>query len=65
MNRLTLVIMGDETPINITAADNQWHHVAVTWSSTKGHYKAYRDGLKIVDESDFQKGEVSSFYDCF
>lgn len=64
MNRLTLVIMGDETPINITAADDQWHHVAVTWSSATGHYKAYRDGLKIVDESGFQKGAVSSFYNC-
>ena len=65
MNRLTLVIMGDETPINITAADDQWHHVAVTWSSATGHYKAYRDGLKILDESGFQKGAVSSFYNCF
>ncbi|XP_074620011.1 sushi, von Willebrand factor type A, EGF and pentraxin domain-containing protein 1-like [Acropora palmata] len=42
----------------LTVNDGQWHHVAVTWESTNGAWVAYKDGLKTMSSSAFQKGQV-------
>lgn len=52
--------MGEEIPTAISASDDQWHHVALTWSNTKGSYMAYKDGLLITQGDNAQKGKVSN-----
>lgn len=29
----------------VSANDNQWHHIAVTWNNSSGSFNLYRDGL--------------------
>lgn len=42
----------------LTVNDGQWHHVVVTWENTEGAWVAYKDGLKTMSSSAFQKGQV-------
>ena len=63
MNHVILNVMGEEAPTNVSVADGAWHHVAVVWSSKNGKYKAFKDGIKVAEDENFQKGRVS-FIKC-
>ena len=42
---------GEKVITDVTANDDKWHHVAVTWTSDSGDWKMYRDGeLKDQDK---------------
>ena len=58
MNHMLLVVMGEEVPTGVATTDDTWHHVAVTWSSAAGTFQAFKDGLKMSQESNFMKGNV-------
>ncbi len=52
---LKVTVTGDtwiDTGINI--ADNQWHHVVITWSSALGEVRGYIDGSLYHVEQSFQ-----------
>lgn len=57
VNNLLLVVMGEEVETNISVADDQWHHVAVSWSARSGSYKAYKDGLPVSQGVGFKQGK--------
>ena len=61
---LTLVLLGKEVHLDISVADDQWHHVAITWSSQSGNYVSYRDGVKKAGASNLEKGQVCRFVKC-
>ncbi|XP_012938062.1 sushi, von Willebrand factor type A, EGF and pentraxin domain-containing protein 1 [Aplysia californica] len=42
---LNLIINGETMSIGQPLNDGQWHHVVLTWSSYRGDWKAYVDGL--------------------
>ena len=59
---LTLVVLGKEAHLDISVTDDQWHHVAITWSGQTGKYVGYKDGIKIAANDDselFNKDQVS------
>ncbi|XP_065668355.1 sushi, von Willebrand factor type A, EGF and pentraxin domain-containing protein 1 isoform X2 [Hydra vulgaris] len=58
MNHVMLNIMGEEAPTNISVADGSWHHVAIVWSSKSGKYQTFKDGIKIAEDINFQKGKA-------
>ena len=43
-----LVINNDTQPLEIDANDGEWHHIAVTWSSSNGLWITYKDGVKVT-----------------
>ncbi|CAG5134438.1 unnamed protein product, partial [Candidula unifasciata] len=44
-NNLNLIINGEEVSIALSLNDGQWHHVVLTWSSLRGDWKIYVDGV--------------------
>lgn len=42
-----LVINNETTTLGFDANDGEWHHVAVTWTSTTGLWKTFKDGRQI------------------
>ena len=42
-----LVINNEATTLGFGVNDGEWHHVAVTWTSTTGLWKTYKDGQLI------------------
>lgn len=59
---LTLVLLGKEAHLDIDVADDQWHHVALTWSSHTGEYTSYRDGALKAKDVDLKKGQVFRYF---
>ena len=43
----TLSINNDTQPLRFDANDGEWHHVAVTWTSSTGLWIAYKDGVEV------------------
>ena len=33
-------------------ADDEWHHMCLTWSSFGGYLKVFVDGLKLISDDD-------------
>lgn len=44
--------------LGINVADDQWHHVAVSWRSVDGHVKAWVDGALTFEGSAYKTGEL-------
>ena len=42
-------IVGPSTPTGVSANDGAWHHLAVTWQSSDGDLKVFKDG--VIDYS--------------
>ena len=42
--------------VGITADDNKWHQICVTWENSKGEWKSYKDGVFVKSGVDFKKG---------
>ena len=42
--------------VGITANDNKWHQICVTWENSKGEWKSYKDGVFVKSGVDFKKG---------
>lgn len=42
---LNLIINGEEVSIALSLNDGVWHHVVLTWSSLRGDWKIYVDGV--------------------
>ena len=64
-NGFNIWVNGQKASTNVAANDGQWHHMAMTWLSSTGAWKVYKDGSK-VRENDvaidaFQKGQVGDF----
>ena len=55
--RFVFVVNSEKIVTDVTADDNRWHHIAVTWTSDTGHWKMYRDGI-LKDEGHLAKGQV-------
>ena len=56
---LNLVVNNVTQYVKISAADGQWHHVAVTWDSSSGAWFSYFDGREAARSSEpFQQGKV-------
>ncbi|EDO34151.1 predicted protein, partial [Nematostella vectensis] len=56
---LNLFINDEATYLGVDVLDGFWHHVAVTWSSASGTWKAYIDGRLVRSSSSpFQIGQV-------
>eukprot|EP00794_Sanderia_malayensis_P006969 gene6969-7754_t len=43
-----LTINNISVALNFDANDGEWHHIAVTWSSSNGIWVAYKDGSEIT-----------------
>lgn len=52
---LTIQITGDEgVQTGIDVADNNWHHVAISWSSATGEIRGYLDGYQLHQSDGFR-----------
>lgn len=40
-----LGINNETQSLEINANDGEWHHIVVTWASSTGLWKAYKDGV--------------------
>ena len=47
--RFVFYVNGNEVITDVTANDDQWHHIALTWTSDGGTWKVYGDG-QLQDE---------------
>ncbi len=47
-NSVFHVYMGDKEVTGGSVEDNNWHHVAVTWQSSDGKIKIFRDGYAVL-----------------
>ncbi|PFX17574.1 Sushi, von Willebrand factor type A, EGF and pentraxin domain-containing protein 1 [Stylophora pistillata] len=60
-NGFNIWVNGQKASTNVAANDDKWHHMTMTWESSTGTWKAYKDG-SLVRQSDpaepFQKGQV-------
>ena len=46
-NSYSVYVAGDNVNTGISINDGNWHHIAVTWRSSDGQTKLYRDGLPV------------------
>ncbi|MGB1012939.1 MAG: LamG-like jellyroll fold domain-containing protein [Nannocystaceae bacterium] len=54
---LKVQITGDDSlDTGINVADNNWHHVAITWTSDTGELKGYLDGNELYVNDGFHTG---------
>ena len=44
-------VNGNEVITDVTANDDHWHHIALTWTSEGGEWKMYGDGV-LLDQGD-------------
>ncbi len=54
---VSLTVKGVTIGTGVSFNDGNWHHVVVTWRSSDGELKLYKDGV-LVFSSFFQKGAV-------
>ncbi|XP_068719046.1 sushi, von Willebrand factor type A, EGF and pentraxin domain-containing protein 1-like [Montipora capricornis] len=60
-NGFNIWVMGEKASTGVPATDGKWHHIALTWQSSNGTWKVYKDGSKVKQNSDaepFQRGQV-------
>lgn len=43
-----LYVNGKIQHTDVTADDGNWHHIATTWTSEKGAWQVFKDGLKVT-----------------
>ena len=41
---------------SVSANDGKWHHICVTWESTAGSWKLFKDGKVAVSRKGFKTG---------
>ena len=46
-SNFNLGINNESQSLEMDANDGEWHHIAVTWSSSNGLWKAYKDGVVV------------------
>jgi len=46
-SNFNLAINNETQSLEFDANDGEWHHVAVTWTSVTGLWKAFKDGVEI------------------
>ena len=56
--RFTFRINGEPMVTDVTAVDDVWHHVVLTWTNLDGNWKLYKDGVICDEGTDFQTGAV-------
>lgn len=62
-NGFNIWINSEKAPTNVAANDGNWHHMAFTWKSSDGSWKAYKDGVNVrKNDAAFQKGKVRMIY---
>ena len=44
--------------VGISANDGKWHHICVSWRSSTGALRAYKDGVMHHHSINFQKGHT-------
>jgi len=60
-SNFNLVINNKTQQLRFGANDGLWHHVAVTWRSSTGAWKAYRDGILVSSSNEaFQQYQTIS-----
>ena len=61
-NGFNIWVNGQKAFSNVAANDGKWHHMAFTWQSSTGQWKAYKDGSSVrqndVSTDAFQTGQV-------
>ncbi|CAL1545258.1 unnamed protein product, partial [Lymnaea stagnalis] len=55
---LVLMVSGEQRNVGVNLTDGVWHHVALSWSSFRGGWKAYVDGILIDEGSDLSTGKT-------
>jgi len=55
VRRLSIWIANKPAQTNVRLADGRWHHVAVTWKSSTGRLRVYKDG-RLAYHKTHQKG---------
>lgn len=51
-------INGGNRRVGISANDGKWHHICVSWKSSTGALKAYKDGVLKHNSINFQRGDT-------
>lgn len=54
--------MGEKISTDISASDDAWHHIGLTWSGKSGKYEAYKDGVLISQGGNVQQGKVRKLF---
>lgn len=44
--------------VTLSANDNKWHHICVSWENTGGTMKFYKDGVLSATVTSFKTGHV-------
>ena len=44
--------------LSVSANDNNWHHICVTWKNTAGLMHFYKDGVLSANATNFKTGHV-------
>ena len=44
-SRFVLYINNEKVITDVTANDDHWHHLGVTWNSVNGEWQIYKDGV--------------------
>ncbi|XP_070565175.1 fibropellin-1-like [Ptychodera flava] len=55
---LKLVIVEETLATTASLNNGAWHHICLTWSSTNGDWRIYKDGVSEKSGTGFQRGRV-------
>ena len=47
-SNFNLAINNQTQPLEFSANDGEWHHIAITWTSTTGLWTVFKDGVKLL-----------------
>ena len=54
-----MLTLNDQTKItDVVAHDGQWHHIAMSWTSSNGDWKLYKDGNVLAAGTGFMSSHV-------
>ncbi|XP_013383226.1 sushi, von Willebrand factor type A, EGF and pentraxin domain-containing protein 1 [Lingula anatina] len=53
-----IYVNGQDIVTDVTANDDQWHHICVTWSSANGEWQIFRDGRSLDQGQGLAPGTV-------
>lgn len=53
-----LYVNGEKVITDVTANDDHWHFICVSWSSAKGQWKIYKDGLLNDEGQNLASGSL-------
>ena len=56
--RFVLNVNDDERTTTINANDGYWHHICVIWTSNRGSWKIYMDGLPNDSGNNLANGQT-------